>query len=289
MEKECALCGGFFETNNARRLYCDECLAHKKKRQKEIYGARERLNRSVMSDVVERDCEECGKHFKTYRKTLFTMPNDNSKSFCSRKCLLAYRRKDAVCEECGKSLKDKADWDPAVLRTYFCSQECLDKYEYEKAKKNGTLHVCERCGKEFIRSGKATFCSEACYRAAIKDGWKKDVERTPSRVSKKEVCRVCGKVLLIEYPSKKDIPVVFLCSAECRSKFEAYKRTAKREAVKRDTEKSLDPDDITTPLCADCKVSYKDCVRMQTGFRVLPEGAHYNKKGVLVTCPDYKK
>ena len=42
------------------------------------------------------------------------------------------------------------------------------------------------------------------------------------------------------------------------------------------------------PLCATCRVIYKNCERMQSDFRIIPEGAHYNAKGVLTVCPKYK-
>lgn len=41
-------------------------------------------------------------------------------------------------------------------------------------------------------------------------------------------------------------------------------------------------------ICSFCKVHYKDCLRMQSGFKEVPEGSQFDELGKLIHCPNFR-
>lgn len=309
MEKECKICGKFFETDNKRKLCCDDCSSHYSSRRYEYEkGVEKSIKRMHEPKVLEGDCEECGKHFRTIEKLLFAIEDKKQKHiFCSDKCMKKYAHDHATCDECGCSLADKEYHFYAYHN--FCSEECRASYERKAAIKAGMLQTCLYCGKEFIRR-EGKFCSRNCYLAAVKEGW----QNTPvpvEYVTRKERCPVCGKVHEVTYRAGTNLQKVDAspCSPECRAKYSEKMKMLRKQATKKNSQNS--PKELQSnsfmvskkpknppaekterkpdeSLCATCKVCYLSCERMKSNFRILPEGAHYNDKGILVECPKYK-
>ena len=296
MEKECKICGKFFETDNKRKLCCDDCSSHYSSRRYEYEkGVEKSIKRMHEPKVLEGDCEECGKHFRTIEKLLFAIEDKKQKHiFCSDKCMKKYAHDHATCDECGCSLADKEYHYYAYHN--FCSEECRASYERKAAIKAGMLQTCLYCGKEFIRR-EGKFCSRNCYLAAVKEGW----QNTPvpvEYVTRKERCPVCGKVHEVTYCAGTNLQKVNAspCSPECRAKYSDQMKVARKHlsSVSKSASKQTPPAvknerKPNESLCATCRVCYANCERMKSNFRILPEGAHYNNKGILVECPKYKE
>ena len=296
MQKECKICGKYFDTDNKQRLCCEDCSAHYNSRRYQYQKASEK-NRATYYDpqIIERDCEVCGKHFKTISKLLFSVTDDDNRKhvFCSQSCKEDYKRAHATCDECGCPLADKPY--SSVDHYHFCSEECRSVYARKMAIKNGNLHICSQCGREFIRKS-GTFCSKECSKNALNTGWR--TEKSPGEpkiVQVEEHCPVCMTTHTVNYPSGKvrTNPLDACCSEKCKTKYGSFlERKKKKESS--DITKTLqkareDRQKPSEALCTTCKVPYKQCERMQSNFRILPEGAHYNKDGVLTICPKYKK
>ena len=317
MEKECEICGVFFETQNKNRKYCDVCRYHpdqKKKRMEKAYAeSKRRMTGVIPPPEFKGICSWCGEvffHPQHARYNLGSYESHDGKEhvFCSKKCKYNYIKHYAVCKFCGKSLADSDSYDPSKPYTKFCSKDCKEKYKIKIAKENGTFHICENCGNPFIR-GDGTFCSKKCYSDAIKNGWKPartqtgKPEKTPVMITRIEQCFVCGKKRTRQYTQQqieenRNGPFC-LCSEKCKQAYPAV--LARRKKIVGDKEKLMHSSMPNTKkqaakkhkaaemdLCATCKVPYVDCVRMQTEFRVLPKGAHYNNHGRLVICPDFR-
>ena len=82
-----------------------------------------------------------------------------------------------VCIHCGKefTVGERPD------NNGYCSSTCRIAHRY-RLEENQTVHICKRCGKEFVayKYSTAQFCSDACRYA--------DVLQTV-----KKICPVCGK------------------------------------------------------------------------------------------------
>lgn len=294
MQKECKICGILFDTDNKQRLCCEDCSAHYNSRRYQYQKATEKnIATYYEPQIIERDCEVCGKHFKTISKLLFSVTGDDNRKhvFCSNSCKEDYKRAHAVCDECGCSLADKPY--SSVDHYHFCSEECRNIYTRKIAIENGNLHNCLQCGKEFIRKG-GTFCSNECYKKALENGWRPEKAPVKAKVvSVEEHCPVCMTTHTVNYPSGKvrANPLDTCCSEECRAKYSSFlERKKQKESC--DIEEMLKKERDNKPkeaLCTTCKVPYKQCERMQSNFRILPEGAHYNENGALIICPKYKK
>lgn len=101
-----------------------------------------------------------------------------------------------ACLYCGKSFVVERRSD----NNAYCSSTCRIAHLY-RLEENQTVHICERCGKEFIayKYSAAKFCSDACRYADVK--------------TIKKACPVCGKEF--ESPAWRDYPC---CSHSCGSK-----------------------------------------------------------------------
>lgn len=100
------------------------------------------------------------------------------------------------CLHCGKAFDVKTRFD----NSGYCSTTCRVAHLY-RLERNQTVHVCKRCGKEFVayKYSSAQFCSDACRYA--------DVQTV------KKICPVCGKEF--ESPTWHDYQC---CSHSCGSK-----------------------------------------------------------------------
>ena len=300
-EKECEICGKFFQTDNKLRKLCDDCSAHYNSRRRDYDRClRDSKRRLDEPEVIECTCCECGKKYKTIPKLLIKYTEDKTRwgettrIFCSPSCKKAYRKRylknTQVCKYCGEPLKDKPFYDPDTDYTdnQYCSQEHKDLYKRKVAEEMGMVRICQNCGKEFIRKD-GYFCSQKCSREAQKNGWV-----SPSRIEPKKfvhyfTCPVCG--LQYERHSNMQQPPAEVyserpCSEECKEKYRTKQKEKKQQKLSTARAKKV-ANKPSENLCATCKVSYKDCERMQSNFRILPKGAHYDKKGMLVVCPKY--
>ena len=69
MTKECPICGGYFETTNNLRKYCDDCSAHTQAREREYDKAyKESYYRMYEPELIHGTCSECGKDFDIPKK-----------------------------------------------------------------------------------------------------------------------------------------------------------------------------------------------------------------------------
>ena len=254
MEKECEICGAIFEAVKATRQYCDKCQKHSTRaRQKMEINLR--MSRSRLGD------------------DMFPV--------------------NAKCIECGKEMQIPKKW--AEKTQIFCSQKCREKYRMSympsRIKKPALKAVCKMCGKEF--EGKRTFCSQECYAAYLKQNEKQ--KKVVGDISL--TCKVCGKEFIV-HKEKPVYPETLpkCCSDECRreaSRFGGIKGGQVSQAGKQKREELLAKEKrreyLTNGLCAYCRTSYTDCERMQTEFRVIPEGARFNRSGKIIECPKFKE
>ena len=312
-EKECPICGAFFSTPTKIRKYCDNCAknADRKARYMEYQIQRSKKEHPSIN-LIKYVCELCGKEHVVETKYLTKLKvcggsrsswDDEDHYYCCEQHRDQARHDHAVCSNCGKSLEG-CDYDYSPYRPdNYCSAECEYIHEDAKATYKGWKHQCQYCGKEFIRKvgkGKAYFCSRDCSLQAKKQGWvspeakEREADRISNQVQIKYNCSQCGREYIQTY--RDNIAAILdkddhhFCTQDCKKAFfDDMRRKAKQEiqeAKQRAAEKEAE-NDANEPLCATCKVSYKECERMQSNFRILPEGAHYNNNGILVTCPKY--
>ena len=174
IEKECGICGKFFVTKNNLKKYCDECSPNSTSLKRQLHNAIENNKRKYDDPkLVEKDCAQCGRKFKTIEK-LFVQFKEDDKTMDYFCCIehrdifqAAYMRKHRKCLNCGGSLENSSIYDPETSNHYylhqFCSEKCNEEYKRKVAIEKGFLHTCPNCGKEFIRDG-GTFCSRECYK-----------------------------------------------------------------------------------------------------------------------------
>ena len=404
-EKECEICGAYFPLTHGLRKYCDKCRERPETMKRDYSrGHRESVSRYREPELVEIVCARCGKVHKTPEKNLlydyFSVNRTLDKyQFCSRKCMALFKVEQAdppaplaprKCRQCGKEIQAEDEG------RYYCSDECMDKYYRELAIRNGELHVCAFCGKEYrgpnryfsnrdcmtkaqkngwvspehprpapspekekakaevhtcANCGKKYigtnkyFCNKACNIKAQQNGWVSprvsERERTKEqevlgtkeaqgsadganaeakKMTKKETeykeaalalerkiilqdgfsrwicCENCGKKRKAKFPaSEKPIKIpTWFCSDACKKEYSEKVEKAEQRKVKVRKTKNISfsahkgDDKKPVQLCASCKTPYASCERMQSEFRIIPKGAHYDENGVLVSCPKYK-
>lgn len=219
MLRECEICGGFHESDNPNRKYCDDCAAHTEARRREYENAvRDNKRRMCEPDMYKGKCSQCGEEFITLAHRVI---RKDDAEFCSEKCRKQWVHDHAICQYCGKSLKDNPYYDPDRPSTMFCSDECKAAKKREDDIAKGHLHKCEWCGKEFVRKT-GRFCSKECYLEALRHGWRPESDKAkgPKTVLRRERCVVCGKPIVHEY--KLPLPQSFpphVCSPECQEKY----------------------------------------------------------------------
>lgn len=314
-EKECEVCGAYFTTEYKTQKYCDKHKKNGARSTRVVEKQIEKIGRLYGQPRLKTyKCEYCGREHSAPNRLLTKLCISPASSwdgerhyYCCTEHVDADRHDHSTCSNCGKSLKG-CDYGYSPYREFnFCSEECEKEHELRRYRSNGWVHTCERCGKEFVRkTEKAYFCSNECYRAAKKDGWESQdtIERNRLRdVEAKKIysitctCDFCKKSYTVTRKSKTSAieyqsASLHFCSPNCSKSYwinvkeaeEIEKSIEDRLELKKKSSKKTS----TEPLCTTCKVSYKDCERMQSNFTILPEGAHYNSNGVLCECPKYR-
>lgn len=282
MEKECALCGILFETPTATRLYCDDCLHHKKLRTKEINGSQRRAREILGPKVYEGVCPECGKEFKMWE--YLTCERDG-KVFCSNKCYSRDKKRSEGCVICGRNLAFRYTEENIDKTTFkYCSKECeqiAEDLKEQELRASGFYKNCLNCGKEFGRKD-GKFCCVQCSREYQKKNRYVYVDNKPQvkLISAKRRCVYCHKI----FTAQAEQPELLsdYCSRECRDKYNTAKRRATREAYKKKQLKESHESN-----CATCKAKTKECVWLSSNFTTVPEGT-LSKDGKILYCPNYK-
>ena len=312
-EKECEACGAWFTPSRSNVKYCPDCRIHSDQivRQMErntqhnieLYGYGQKPKK------IQNICKECGKIFISYLQP---------KDFCSKRCGDTYLVKHTSCAYCKKPMTMDDDVHDVKYGTWLCSDTCKEKWAWVIARKNGTVHTCPNCGKEFIKKG--TYCSQGCYQEFMRKK-KAEAERrkaaglklcpvcgkefsgneiccSPECLQKKKEaephamrkCSTCGKVFSCPVSNMFSTEYSF-CSLECEKKFPdiiARKEKLKKEKQKKQAEEKLQKYIQKNGLCSICKTSYVDCERMQSNFRCYPKGSSC-KGNLVIKCPKFTK
>lgn len=176
-------------------------------------------------------CGRCGREVEMTPDRRITGRDRNgiARDFCCRRCLDEWKEETARCACCGRSMLGTGHYNPNNNHPQYCSEECREKAGWEKARKEGWVHTCMTCGKEFIRKKGGKYCNEKCRRKA---GWKSKMtprktsgKQKESVIMRRETCAFCGKQYTREYRGElPDYRLVF-CSEECEKK---YRETARR-------------------------------------------------------------
>lgn len=303
--KECPICGTEFTTSTKLKKYCDKCapnagrklakLQRELARSKKVYSE---------AELLTYNCEYCGKEHIIQKNILSKLTIGQKSSWDGKEhhyCCVQHkdqaRHDHDTCANCGKLLKD-SDYGYNIYRpNNFCSEECENAFVRKNAEEKGWLRKCVNCGKEYIRKTDkpSYFCCRECQQEAIKNGWiSPNAPKKSGRETVTQNCVICGKEFTRTYTPAMHRSQT--CSRACANKWSGMqvKKTAENKIVYKkpeilDAPPKANLDSITTPLCSSCKTPYKKCERMQSEFRILPEGAHYNNSGVLVICPKYTK
>jgi len=179
----CTVCGRELSYRTGKPKHCPDCQrVHKVALQRQL-----RRKNGMPADVSERTCVICGASFvsRRYNQKLCgdpkckrkyksqydrALPNRQRKKYAPRKVKL--RRKQ--CVECG------AIYETSSAATITCSPECkytrtrrLLKAAYHRrmAARGPLSKKCPVCGREFVYTGRQTFCCRECclvHRAIVK-------------------------------------------------------------------------------------------------------------------------
>ena len=241
-EKECGICGKYFKTSNPKRKYCDDCsknyTARKRDYESGLNASRRRMYEPRLKEIT---CEVCGRKIKATRTILMktsAKDEDNvSHRFCCKAHKDQWKEEHAVCAWCGAPMLGTGRYNPNSSHPQYCSEECQEKAKWEQARKEGNVHTCLYCGKEFVRKGGGTFCNKACLDAARAGGWKPDPNppgKVPVKerlITRNETCSQCGREYQRKYKGELPDPYPVFCSNECYQKFRK-KMVARRRAKK---------------------------------------------------------
>lgn len=280
MEKECEICGVFFEARRSNQKYCPECSRksgrEKIRMQKNIKKSINRCGTGMTRKPQENRCKNCGCDFTTYE----WHPGECKRDFCSSKCRIEYVIKHTTCATCQKPMTDTDDQHDPHGHLWFCSEECKEKHHWKVAREQGLVKTCPECGKEFIKNTK--FCGRDCYLAYQK---KHGYQREQNQQTVVRHCMVCNKV----FDCHVDQMMFPLCSDACKEQHRlSIKRKAEqKEQAKRNADLLKQQKYIEkNGLCSICRTSYVDCERMQSNFRMSPKGSVF-KGSVVVKCPKF--
>ncbi len=275
-EMECGICGKLFQQTHKNQKYCPECREHSGRKKAAMakiirqntkkYAIWEHADNPQLETMT---CEHCGKEFQ----------GKPGCPFCSKACAERHWVETARCEACGRLLYPMGITVKPHATHVYCSDECREKQRWESAERLGNVYTCMRCGKSFIRRGNAgKFCSKECYHAAVLDGWRPEpnIMQPPRTVIR--ICVVCGKPFRVEI----GMTVLATCSRACAQIYdkqcaEEKKRKAKEDYIRKNG------------LCSTCKVPYKDCIRMTSGFKYSPNGASFGDGNIIVKCPLFRE
>lgn len=262
-EIECKICGVIFEAKRPFRQYCDKCQKNSKKAQAKLDRAVMLSKQHIEKDQpVEKHCSECGKFIKLVPHSM-----RNRIMYCS--------------EECKKASESRAL--EARQRTKVISEQ-------------PKISVCPSCKKEFENPRGNIYCPDC-----------KVIGRTKYKQYVGDItlkCRNCGKEFMIHSDKKiSEYSLPKHCSPECRKAYTSkitslraeQKRKEAEELHKKYVNRQAKIDKIKqlkeyneNGLCGYCKTPYKQCERMQTQFRVIPEGAQFNMNGKIIKCPKFR-
>lgn len=288
LEFTCLECSKNFKT-----IYKLIFPLHHRDKQKDVENGQVFCSRKCQEAYIRKHlyCKNCGIILYGHDyQTRYGLSED----YCSPECEEEYLRKTKKCVWCNKSLADVTD----IRTAEFCSDECREKGWRQRTDQGWAgYYICENCKKPYhintlSSERKSYFCSSECKKEAKAKGWKE-----PDKYMKiKLTCNVCKSSRFVEVKLPYNTST-YICSDECREKYKKLQKHRNEEdqrhiatiLKRRQTTKTGNKNDKEhTPLCADCKISYKDCERMQSEFRIIPKGARYNKYGVLTVCPKYK-
>lgn len=264
--------------------YCPDCGRHpehaRRQLEKHLSESIARCGTGHPNTPIENECAYCHKMFHTYKYT---------KTFCSSKCQHNYNVEHTTCQICGKPMIETSD--RKITYPWLCSDKCKQTYRWQAAEKNHAVHICQHCGKKFIKTGPATFCNNDCYQAAVKAGW-----RPRQKQKRSLICPIC-RTLFTEGSGFGRY-----CSDACRQK--GWKKQAalnkkfreeqtrqqsqllQKEQHQKEQQASYENYIKRNGLCSICRTAYMDCERMSSEFRMSPKGAMF-QGSIIVKCPKY--
>lgn len=274
IEKECEICGISFEAHSKSQKYCPVCKENPRTLKRQMKRAlRESYRRNEYAEIqlYEKTCIECGKTFKT------SNPN---RDCCNATCEIKFKTEHLTCLHCNSNLYKKGIIGNIHTKYNFCDDKCKQDYKHDQAVKKGHIKICKNCGKEFI-SMDGTFCNNDCYHAYLKTHKKPQMPRqhkpkeTYPTPKTKYTCPVCKQDFESIYRHTNDC-----CSKECNKIFT-------KNANEIDRQKRLNTYICKNGMCGICTVSYTQCERMQSDFRIIPKGARYVNNQIQ-ECPKFQ-
>ena len=290
MEKQCVLCGGYYEALRSTQKYCPQCKGVARGRQKILAqrAARARRFDKDTQKLYSRECRNCGK--------LFESP-DKSAVFCSTDCLHNYKIDHTSCAICGKPMRGSGSECYIRGQQWYCSPECKSAARDIKRVHSIPTSTCVVCGKKYKGWGK--FCSDVCQA--------EDKRRSmyiPDVIQRR--CAGCHKVFRAEHyvqvlcpdcESKGIIPsdcVANTCKG-CGKTFATYRyhmvycSTCLRQFMEEPTDHSCTIENQTgDSLCKTCIHTYNDCPYLQSSRSLLMPGCKTFMDKML-KCDKYRR
>lgn len=114
-------------------------------------------------------------------------------------------------------------------------------------------------------------------------------------------CRYCGKEIEREFKTIREATLNSRIPVYCNEEHKELYNELKKQKAQCDLDFKCVPKkkvklipqhrvkfDPTMDICAVCRVSNKDCERVQSDFVIIPEGARFNKNGKISECPNFK-
>lgn len=147
-ERECKICGVWFQPKRKNNIYCEECS-------KRSGAKKKKMKRQIMISI-----SRCGTGNKQGEHN--NMPRFQSENARKPSCHSGKERliEPTYCCVCGKKMPD-ADDRRIHSPKWYCSAECKEKEKWKIAREKGTVKTCPNCGKEHIQRG--IYCSRECY------------------------------------------------------------------------------------------------------------------------------
>lgn len=319
-ERECEICGIYFEVTHHRQKYCPDCRTHSEKKKAQM---EKNIQRSIKmhGPIYERrpihcTCDNCGASFDAFVK---------KKHFCSRDCKIDYELDNTKCGICGKTKREVGtegfivragflpEWycseEHALIRqrqlgrtkncphcgkefvadTKFCSSECRFAHmsitaAKKRAEKANPIGTCKECGKEYVKaeSGTPHFNTKGFCCLSCRRVFYKKEDRGFMRK-----CEVCGKTFFKSADELMNFSDRYICSEECYDKVRDYERR-KWDQYKEETAKAK-------AVIAEAKAKKKEKAKEKpvrktnTGIEIL-DPAWVEKNGLCGICrTPYKK
>lgn len=276
--KECKACGSLFEPTSSTQLYCTDCGSHglRIKQQYDNQVARSiRYQQLYSPTVFEHTCKVCNKLFKT---------TYDNRHICSNRCATNASKLKIRCTNCSTPFTDIFELDgipdnEIYKRNHFCSEQCKQEFEYNKYPER----ICKQCGKLY-RNKNQHFCCRDCQIAYTHTHKKPKTQPIPKRKPTYK-CNICNKICakpIFRQDCQSHTCNIPICSDIC---LDIYNKQIKQKANE-DRNQRLQDYIAKNGMCAICNVSYKDCERMQSDFRIIPKGAKYIDNKIKV-CPKF--